>query len=141
MSKPTLKVGKKQNTITINSIDRFNEMFTTNPDRIQQFIEVSEYPDKIDAGIIYEINKNAIKLSEQDFIYYTCKLTSEERVMMYLFENIIDKDIKIDKILKKIINGIKLNEKEMMLLTEWEGGNHGHYYTFKEIEHGELILE
>jgi hypothetical protein len=61
-------------------------MFTTNIDRIKQFIAVSDYPDKIDPHVILKINEQAVQLSRQQFSYFFSNLHDDEQIMMYLYE-------------------------------------------------------
>jgi len=139
----TIKIGRKLNTVTINRRDIYNEMFSTDLDRIKEFIAVSDYPDRIDPNVILKINKKAVKLSKDDFSDYTETLDSEDLIMLYLFENTIriTPHGKITRILKKIIDPTKkCSEDELLALMNWESSNHSIYCTLKAIESGELIL-
>ena len=137
-----IKIGRKPNIITIQSSEAHHEMFTTDIERIKQFIAVSDYPDKIDPEVIWKINKKAVKLSEQDFCYYFGDLEEDEQIMMYLFESTVDSGSRrrINKILKKLIDPDQsCTEKELIDLMQWESGNHSYYCIMIAIERGEIM--
>ena len=92
----TMKIGRGSNKIIIKSIDIYNEMFTNDIDRIKQFIAASDYPDKIDANVILEFNKHAVTLTLQEYRYYFNDQKSENKIMMYLYENIFKNNKKIE---------------------------------------------
>lgn len=130
----TMKIGRGSNKITIKRIDLYNEMFSNDIDRIKQFIAASDYPDKIDANVILEFNKHAVTLSEQEYRYYVSHQQSEDKIMMYFYENIFKNNKKIDKTLNKLIDQIeRCSEDELMYLFRWEGSHHAHYYAMKKI--------
>jgi len=117
-------------------------MFTTNLDRIKQFITVSDYSDKIDPNVILKINKKAVTLSEEDFSYYVGSLAEDELIMLYLYESLIDSGSRkrITRILKKLIDPDQsCNENELIDLMQWESGNHSYYCIMVAIENGEII--
>jgi hypothetical protein len=141
MSYP-IKIGRKPNIITIQSTEAHHEMFTTDIERIKQFIAVSDYPDKIDPYVIWKINKKAVKLSKQEFRYYFGDLDEDEQIMMYLYESTVDSGSRrrINKIIKKLIDPDQpCTEKELIDLMHWESGNHSYYLTMSAIERGEII--
>jgi len=141
MSYP-IKIGRKPNIITIQSTEAHHEMFTTDIERIKQFIAVSDYPDKIDPYVILKINKKAVKLSRQDFIDYVEDLDYDEQLMLYLFESTVDSGSRrrIGRILKKLIDPHqKCTEQELMDLMHWEGSNHGYYCAMVAVERGEIL--
>jgi len=141
MSYP-IKIGRKPNIITIQSTEAHHEMFTTDIERIKQFIAVSDYPDKIDPYVILKINKKAVKLSKQEFRYYFGDLDEDEQIMMYLYESTVDSGSRrrINKIIKKLIDPDQpCTEKELIDLMHWESGNHSYYLTMSAIERGEII--
>ena len=112
----------------------YNEMFSNDIDRIKQFISISDYPDKIDANVILEFNKHAIALSLQEYRYYFNDQKSEHKLMMYLYENIIEQNKKIDKTIKKLMENPKqCGEEELLYLIEWESSQQPYYHTMKEI--------
>jgi len=130
----TMKIGRGSNKITIKRIDLYNEMFSNDIDRIKQFIAASDYPDKIDANVILEFNKHAVTLSEQEYRYYFNDQKSEDKRMMYLYENIFKDNKKIDKILRKFMENPKqCGEEELLYLIEWESSHQPYYHTMKEI--------
>jgi len=138
----TIKIGRKPNIITIKRSERHHEMFTTDIERIKQFIAVSDYPDKIDPYVILKINKKAVKLSKQEFRYYFGDLDEDEQIMMYLYESTVDSGSRrrINKIIKKLIDPDQpCTEKELIDLMHWESGNHSYYLTMSAIERGEII--
>ena len=141
MSYP-IKIGRKPNIITIQSTEAHHEMFTTDIERIKQFIVVSDYPDKIDPYVILKINKKAVKLSEKDFSDYFGSLHDNEQTMMYLYEYTVDVGSRrrIGRILKKLLDPNEpCSEKELIDLMHWEGGNHGYYCAMIALERGEII--
>jgi len=141
MSYP-IKIGRKPNIITIQSSEAHHEMFTTDIERIKQFIAVSDYPDKINPNVILKINEQAVRLSRQDFTDYVEDLDYDEQTMMYLYEYTVDVGSRrrIGRILKKLIDPHqKCTEKELLDLMHWEGGNHSYYLTMTAIERGELV--
>jgi hypothetical protein len=130
----TMKIGRRPNKITIKRIDIYNEMFTNDIYRINQFIAISDYSDKIDPGVILEFNKHAVALSLQEFRYYFNAQNSENKIMMYLYENIFKDNKKIDKTLKKLMDNPKqCGEEELLYLIEWESSHQGHYHTMKKL--------
>jgi hypothetical protein len=141
MSYP-IKIGRKPNIIIIKSSEAHHEMFTTNIERIKQFIAVSDYPDKIDPNVILKINEQAVRLSTQEFRYYFGSLDDNEQTMMYLYEYTVDVGSRrrIGRILKKLLDPNEpCSEKELIDLMHWEGGNHSYYLTMTAIERGEII--
>jgi hypothetical protein len=139
-----IKIGRKPNIITIPREEKYNEMFTTDLNRIRDFIAVSDYPDIVDPNIILDINKHGVKLSRQDFKYYLASLPPDYREMMHIFQSTIDVDNKkrIGKTIKRHIEngGKRITVEDLLYLMSWEGKNHDLYLTFKELESGELIL-
>ena len=141
MSYP-IKIGRKPNIIIIKSSEAHHEMFTTNIERIKQFIAVSDYPDKIDPNVILKINEQAVRLSTQEFRYYFGSLDDNEQTMMYLYEYTVDVGSRrrIGRILKKLLDPNEpCSEKELIDLMHWEGGNHGYYCAMTAIERGEIL--
>lgn len=139
----TFIVGRKPNIITIPYPDKYKEMFTTNLDRINEFIAVSDYPDKIDPHVIHKINKKAVKLSKRDFSDYFDELDLDEQFMMYLYENIITANTnkKINRIIKKLLNpDKKCTEEDIIAISNWDSKNHSMYCTNIAVESGKLIL-
>jgi hypothetical protein len=140
----TFKVGRKPNIINIPYPDMYKEMFTTDLDRIKEFIAVSDYPDRIDPYVIHKINEKAVKLSKRDFSYYFEEVDIDEQFMMYLYENIItaSTDKKINRIIKKLIDPKKkCTEEDILAISCWESSNHSMYCTNIAIESGKLILQ
>jgi len=141
MSYP-IKIGRKPNIIIIKSSEAHHEMFTTDIERIKQFIAVSDYPDKIDPNVILKINEQAARLSRQDFIDYVEDLDYDEQLMLYLFECTVDSGSRkrIVKILNKLIDPLQsCSEKELIDLMQWESGNHSYYCIMTAIERGEMV--
>jgi len=137
-----IKIGQKPNIVKIKRSEWHHEMFTTNLDRIKQFITVSDYSDKIDPNVILKINKKAVTLSEEDFSYYVGSLAEDELIMLYLYESLIDSGSRkrITRILKKLIDPDQsCNENELIDLMQWESGNHSYYCIMVAIENGEII--
>jgi len=138
----TIKIGRKPNIITIKRSEWHHEMFTTNLDRITKIIAASDYPDKIDPNVILKINKQAVRLSEQDFSYYVGSLSENELIMLYLYECTVDSGSRkrIVKILNKLIDPLQsCSEKELIDLMQWESGNHSYYCIMTAIERGEMV--
>jgi len=140
-----IKIGRKPNIITIPREDMYKEMFTTDLNRIKEFIAVSDYPDIVDPEVILNINQRAVKLLHQDFSNYLSRLPSNYREMMHIFQSTIDVDSKkrIGKIIKRHIEhgGKRITAEHIIELMSWEGGSHSFYITEKAIESGELILQ
>jgi len=137
-----IKIGRKPNFVTIKRSEAYYEMFTTDLERIKQFIAVSDYPEKIDPYVILKINKRAVKLSEDDFDDYFDDLDEDDKIMAYLFQNTIDINNRrrIGRILMKLINSDqKCNEKELINLMHWGGSNQGYYYTINAVSRGEIF--
>ena len=139
-----IKIGQKPNIITIPREEKYNEMFTTDLNRIKEFIAVCDYPDIVDPNVILDINLRAAKLSEYDFNDYLDSLHPNYREMMHIFQNTIDVDSKkrIGKTLRRHIEngGKRITEEDLLELMCWEEKNHGLYLTFKALDSGELIL-
>ena len=138
----TIKIGRKPNSVTIKRCEAYYEMFTTNIDRIKQFIAVSDYPDKIDPRVILKINEQAVRLSEDDFDDYFDDLDDEEQIMMYLYECTINPGYRkrIIKIIKKVIDPNEpCSERDLIDLMHWESGKHGYYHAMTALERGELV--
>ena len=130
----TLKIGRKPNIITIDRNEMHNEMYTTDLERIKQFIAISDYPEKIDPNVILKINEHAIKLPRREYCHYFDKLDSDEQTMIWLFENIIGADRKIGNILKRITDpNAVCTEKDLITLMQWESENHAYYCYRKTI--------
>ena len=141
MSYP-IKIGRKPNTITIQSSDAHREMFTTDIERIIKIIAASNYPEKIDPHVILKINEQAVRLSEQDFVDYFEDLDYDEQVMFYFFENIINVNSRrrINRIIMKLIDPEQqCNETELIDLMQWQGSNQSYYLMMTAIERGELV--
>lgn len=137
-----IKIGRRPNIVTIKRSEAYYEMFTTDIERIKQFIAVSDYPEKIDPYVILKINKKAVKLSEEDFDDYFDDLVENEQIMMYLFQNIIDVNShrRINNILMKLIDpNQRCNEKDLIDLMHWGGSNQGYYYTLNAVARGEIF--
>jgi hypothetical protein len=138
----TIKIGRKPNIITIKRSEWHHEMFTTDIDRIKQFIAASDYPNKIDPRVILKINEQAVLLSRQQFSYFFSDLDDDEQIMMYLYECTINPGYRkrIIKIIKKIIDPNEpCSEKDLIDLMHWESGNHGYYLAMTALERGETV--
>jgi len=102
------------------------DMFTTDPDQIRAYIASSkEYATFIDADIILEINRQAHRLtSEDDFMEYLCTMKDREYDMMVKFQNVLCKNDRIAKILRKT----RRSEEEELYLMNWKSTNYSDYY-------------
>jgi hypothetical protein len=137
-----IKIGKRPNILKLKRSEVYFEMFTTDLERIKQFIAASNYPEMIDPYVILKINIKAVKLSEQDFVDYFEDLDYNEQVMLYLFENIINVNSRrrINRIIMKLIDHEQqCNETELIDLMQWQGSNQSYYSTMVAIERGEIF--
>lgn len=129
-----------------SNVDKYQEMFTTNHERIQEFIDSIQATDEmpplrsrhhppsrpvydrptcriIIAEVILDINHHAEKLSEFDFMEYLNTIDDQDYEMMLRFQNIIANDARIAKILRKK----HTTEEEEFHLMNWKSTNHSNY--------------
>lgn len=124
---PTQKANRtrrsRRKQVNFEPTNLYNEMFTTDPARIQEFIDSSEYADMIDPLVILKINLKAQELSEEDFMNDPDIMDEYETDMLLRFQNIMDRDPNITRILRKK----RPTEDDELALCLWNGGNHASY--------------
>ena len=112
-----------------DDIDIYTEMFTTDIERVQYYVDNSTYGEFIDPRVIIELNTKAHELSEEDFNMYTCQWELLPKVsMMKWYQNIIDRDRRIDTILDKVVRKVEWDEDDVLYLSNWSSNN---LYFFK----------
>lgn len=117
------RTRRTSSRIIVPNVDKYQEMFTTNRERIQEFINSIQATDKINADAIFDINHHAEKLSEFDFMEYLNTIDGEEYNMLLRFQNIIANDARIAKILRKK----HTTEEDEIHLMNWKSTNHSNY--------------
>lgn len=142
MSSILTATSRRTRRIVVPNVDKYQEMFTTNRERIQEFINSIQATDEmpphhppsrsvydrptwriINAEVILDINRRAEKLSEFDFMEYLNTVDGEEYNMLLRFQNIIANDARIAKILRKKYT----TEEEEIYLMNWKSTNHSNY--------------
>ena len=124
------RTRRTSSRIIVSNVDKYQEMFTTNHDRIQEFIDSIQATDDINAEVILDINHHAEKLSEFDFMEYLNTIDGEEYDMLLRFQNIIANDVRIAKILRKK----HTTEEDEIHLMNWKSTNHSNYRSDMEEE-------
>lgn len=124
---PTQKANRtrrsRRKQVNFEPANLYNEMFTTDPARIQEFIDSSEYAHMIDPLVILKINLKAQELSEEDFRNDPDIMDEYETDMLLRFQNIMDRDPNITRILRKK----RPTEDDEVDLALWKLGNHSSY--------------
>jgi len=124
---PTQKANRtrrsRRKPVNFEPTNLYNEMFTTDPARIQEFIDSSEYADMIDPRVILKINLKVQELSEEDFMNDPDIMDEYETDMLLRFQNIMDRDPNITRILRKK----RPTEEEHLALCRWYATNHASY--------------
>lgn len=104
------------------------EMFTTDIDRIQMYIDSSPFADRMDAAVIREINLHAVKMSVDDFDDYLAGIGFPKSSMIAFFQNTIDNDARVHKILRTIVADKKhISEEDAVYIMNWEDSHHSHF--------------
>jgi len=118
----------KRRKIIVPQDQKLKEMFTTDIDRIQMYIDTSPFPDKMDAKVIQEINEHANKLSMHEFDDYLDDLEYHKSSMVAFFQNIIDNNARIHKIHHTIVSGKRdIKEEDAVYIINWETTHHSNY--------------
>jgi hypothetical protein len=109
-----------------------DNMFTTDPELIRTYIASSKkYKTMIDPAVIERINHKAQSMnSEQDFMEYISVIPGEEYDMLLYFQNIVDNNERITKILRKK----RATEEEAIYLMNWSSSNYAVYVWFHQSE-------
>jgi len=115
---------RKPRRIVVPTDDIYDEMFTTDLAKIQYYVENSTYQEFIDPLVILELNTKVHELSEEDFRRYTYRLDGLHKVsMLKWYQNIIDRDRRVDIILEKTRNKLEVDEDDIMYLASWSQSN------------------
>ena len=61
---------KRPRKIIVPQDQKLLEMFTTDINRIQMYIDSSPFADRMDAKVIRDINEHAVKMSMKDYDDY-----------------------------------------------------------------------
>ena len=112
------------------------EMFTTDIDRIQMYIDSSPFADRMDAAVIREINHHAVKMSMDDFQDYLADIGFTKSSMVTFFQNAIDNDSRIHKIHRTIVSSTKdIKEEDAVYIISWKATNHSNFRYIHLGEH------
>ena len=105
-------------------------MFTTDPEKIRSYIAVSpRTAATLDPDTILKINVKAHKrLTQLDFMVYLSSLDKDAYLMMLQFQNIVDPDPRITKILRKKYP----SEEEESYLMNWRSTNYSDFRLEQE---------
>jgi hypothetical protein len=105
-------------------------MFTTDPEKIRSYIAVSpRYAASLDLDTILKINHQVQKRPTQlDFMVYLNSLDKDAYLMMLQFQNIVDPDPRITKILRKKYP----SEEEESYLMNWRSTNYSDFRLEQE---------
>jgi hypothetical protein len=124
--KPTKKEGAVPSDI------KYQDMFTTDPEKIRDYIATSQrYSESIDPDIILKINHKAHKLTDTfDYTQFLGTVTEDEYEMLLQFQNILDNDKRITKILQKK----NTSEEDEMYVMNWNTSKYGHFRAMNETE-------
>jgi len=107
---------------------RIQDMFTTDPEKIRAYIASSRsrrYAASIDPDVILKINIKAQKFTSLlDFTGFLSTIPEDEYNMLLQFQNILDKNDRVTKILQKKYP----TEEEELYLMNWNTTNCSNYY-------------
>jgi hypothetical protein len=118
----------KRRKIIVPQNQKLKEMFTTDIDRIQMYIDSSPFADRMDAKVIRDINEHANKLSFEDFDDYLDDLEYEKSSMVAFFQNTIENNARIHKIHRTLVSGKKnIKEEDALYIMNWGSTNHSNY--------------
>jgi hypothetical protein len=122
------KPTKKEEAIP--SDIKYQDMFTTDPEKIRAYIAASpRYAATLDQDTILKINVKAHKrLTQLDFMVYLNSLDKDAYLMMLQFQNIVDPDPRITKILRKKYP----SEEEESYLMNWRSTNYSDFRLEQE---------
>jgi len=112
-----------QVNVVVNQDNIYDIMFTTDISMIHHFIGLSPYSDMIDANIILRLNQKAAELSMDEFRGDPDILGPDDFDMVLRFQNIVDKNPSIKRILGKR-TPLEWEELELM---RWNSSNHASY--------------
>jgi hypothetical protein len=112
-----------QVNVVVNQDNIYHIMFTTDISIIHHFIGLSPYSDMIDANIILRLNQKAAELSMDEFRGDPDILGPIEFDMLLRFQNIVDKNPTIKRILRKR----RTTEWDELELINWNLSNHAFY--------------
>jgi hypothetical protein len=125
----------RRRKIIVPQDQKLLEMFTTDINRIQMYIDSSPFADRMDAKVIRDINEHAVKMSMKDFDDYLDDLEYEKSSMVAFFQNTIDNNARIHKIHRTIVSGKKdITEEDALYIVNWETTHHS---NFRYIHMGE----
>jgi hypothetical protein len=111
----------KATTILVPDDQKYREMHTTDRNRIQMYIDSSNY--MIDPDVIHAFNIQAQELTVSQLDRYLWKLTPLQNKMICQFQAIIQGDLKIHRILRKECG----TENEEIHIMNWRASNHSFY--------------
>jgi len=118
----------RRRKIIVPQDQKLLEMFTTDIERIQMYINSSPFADKMDAKVIRDINEHAVKMSVDDFDSYMAGIGFSKSSMITYFQNIIDNNARIHKILRTIVAEKKhITEEDAVYIMNWEDSHHSHF--------------
>jgi len=122
--KPTKKEGAVPSDI------KYQDMFTTDPEKIRAYIATSpRTAASLDPDTILKINVKVHKrLTQLDFMVYLNSLDKDAYFMMLQFQNIVDPDPRITKILRKKYP----SEEEESYLMNWRSTNYSDFRLEQE---------
>jgi hypothetical protein len=119
---------KRPRKIIVPQDQKLLEMFTTDINRIQMYIDSSPFADRMDAKVIRDINEHANKLSFEDFDDYLDDLEYEKSSMVAFFQNTIENNARIHKIHRTLVSGKKnIKEEDALYIMNWGSTNHSNY--------------
>ena len=124
---PSKMIEAPPSKITVPNDQKLMEMFTTDMEKIQMYIDSSPIAERIDSKVIRKINEQAMNLSIDDFDTYLGEIGFDQASMYEWFQNIIDNNRSIGKIHKKLLQGRDISEDEAVYLMNWQGSNHSNY--------------
>jgi hypothetical protein len=135
----TKKKSTKKVAIEVPSELKTQEMFTTDPDKIRAYIASSrQYTGSIDPDVIVKINVKTHKLmSVFDYTEFLSTITEDEYEMLLQFQNILDKDERITKILQKK----HTSEEDELYMMNWNTSKYGHYMMAQQLEEPDVFDE
>lgn len=118
----------RRRKIIVPQDQKLKEMFITDIDRIQMYIDSSPFADRMDAKVIQEINEQANILSIDDFDDYLAGIGFPKSSMITYFQNIIDNNARIHKIHHTIVSGKKdITEEDAVYIANWEASHHSNF--------------
>jgi len=119
---------KRPRKIIVPQDQKLLEMFTTDINRIQMYIDSSPFADRMDAKVIRDINEHANKLSFEDFDDYLDDLEYEKSSMVAFFQNTIENNARIHKIHRTLVSGKKnIKEEDALYIMNWGSTNHSNF--------------